>query len=343
MAARRLPPVFRRGLVIGALGLALAWRLPPLEQILACVPLLSLGARQYWAVVFVLFASAAAGPALYDATPIGSPRWARAFLFAGLLLLAAGLLPSLPPARAPLFAAGERAVESLRGRGKLPHSAETYRARLDQYLRDGRWTAFHRLAFPGACWALAGWALADAARRRRFLVAAILGEIAAFGVGYLPAVGFHGLSEPAPAIRDVKRLDPDGRSMIASSGGAYPANLATLDGVHDIVSFDVLESSRRIERLKPCGFDEASTAFRQDSSAPCLAGLGVRFFLSREPPAGTVRVGGGAPPAVGVYEIPGARAIPPPSNAPPRGLAAGALVSAAALVGAAFLTAGGRR
>ena len=55
--------------------------------------------------------------------------------------------------------------------------------------------------------------------------------------------------------------------MVASAEGIYPANLATLDRVRDVVSFDVLEDSRRVERLKSCGFQESKGAFGPDSSA----------------------------------------------------------------------------
>jgi hypothetical protein len=248
-------------------------------------------------------------------------------LIAGLLLLAAGIIPSLPPARARLVTAGQHAVDALRVAGKLPHSSEVYQGRVERYVTEGRWTALRRLALLGACWAVAGWGLWRFPSRRRFLAAAMLGEIAAFGVGYLPAVRLEGLPGEAPAIADVKRLDPENRSMIASGEGVYPANLATLDRVHDIVSFDVLENTRRTARLESCGYQEAAHAFRQDAPAPCLAGQGVRYFLSRQPLAGTARVGGSPPPAVGVYEIPGARPAALAANTPPRGLAAGALVT----------------
>ncbi|HEY6931325.1 MAG TPA: hypothetical protein VJA66_16765, partial [Thermoanaerobaculia bacterium] len=215
--------------------------------------------------------------------------------------------------------------------------------RLEEYLRAGRWTAMRRLALPGACLLVAGWSLADSARRRRFLVGAALAEIAAFGVGYLPASDSANLRGEAPAIRDVKRLDPEGLGMVASAEGIYPANLATLDRVRDVVSFDVLEDSKRTERLRSCGFEETRRAFGGDSSAPCLADLGVRFFLSREPLAGTARVGGDEPPGVGVYEIPHPRVLPMPPNSPPKGLGEGALVTALGFVAAALLIRGAGR
>ncbi|HEX7254273.1 MAG TPA: hypothetical protein VF376_15440, partial [Thermoanaerobaculia bacterium] len=109
ISARRLSPSFRRGLCIGAFGLVLALRLPPFELILARIPLLSLGARQYWAVLFVLFASAAAGPALIDAS-VASRGWRVAMVLAGFSLLAAGILPSIPSARGRLLHAGEQAI-----------------------------------------------------------------------------------------------------------------------------------------------------------------------------------------------------------------------------------------
>ena len=336
ISGRRLAPAFRRGLCVGAFGLVLAWKVPPFEPLLARVPLLSLGARQYWAVLFVLFASAAAGPALLETTSL--PRGRRAVLaLTGFALLAAGILPTVPSARGLLLAVGESAITNLRARGRLMQPAEVYRGRLEEYLRTGRWTAIRRLALPGACFLLAGWALADTVRRRRLLVGAALAEVAVFGVGYLPAVDAAYLRGEAPAIRDVKRLDPEGLGMVASAEGIYPPNLATLDRVRDVVSFDVLEDSRRTERLKSCGFQEAKGAFGPDSSAACLADLGVRFFLSREPLLGTVRVGGAPPPAVGVYEMPNAREEPLPTNTPPKGLPLGVAVSGLALAGSAIL------
>ncbi|HEY6930019.1 MAG TPA: hypothetical protein VJA66_10120, partial [Thermoanaerobaculia bacterium] len=125
ISARRLAPSFRRGLCIGALGLALAWRLPPFEPILARIPILSLGARQYWAVLFVLFACAAAGPALMEA-PVASRGWRLAVVLAGFALLAAGTLPSIPSARSQFLDAGEQAIARLRARGRLTGSAEVY-------------------------------------------------------------------------------------------------------------------------------------------------------------------------------------------------------------------------
>jgi hypothetical protein len=339
IGARRLAPTFRRGLVVGAAALAVAWRVPPFEQIFARLPLWSLGARQYWAVVFVLFASAAAGPAVFDAATRVARPWAAALALAGLMLLGAGLLPSLPSARGRLVASGQQAIDALRARGKLPHASSVYRDRLERYLHEGRRTALIRLAIPGACWMVAGWALWSVVPRRRVLVAAVLCEIAAFGIGYMPAVSIQGRMDPALAIRDVKRLDPESRSMIASSGDAYPANLATLDGVHDVVSFDVLESRQRAENLRACGYEEGPRAFGAASKASCLADLGVRYFLSREPLAGTARVGGSRPPAVGVYEIPNVRPAVRAANAAPKGFAAGALVSLVAAVGSVLLIA----
>lgn len=342
LSIRSLAPCFRRSLIIAAVALAIAWQVPPLDAILSHLPVLSLGARQYWAAVFVLFACAGAGPSLFVLVRAGRParRTGTVLLIAGALLVLAGLLPMLPSARTPIVSAGRSGIQRLRAKGFLRLPPEIYEVRMARYLETGQATALRRLAIPGACWLLAGWSLLFPRRRGWILLFAALGELAGFGFGYLPAVSRRQTPGEAAVVRDLKRLDPDRRWLLAAGEDVYPPNLATLDQIRDIRSYDLLEESRWVSRLRSFGYDEATRSFRVGRPPEAAAGLaaeGVRYFLSRELLAGAPRVGGGAPPAVGLYELPGARPKLIPRNNPPEGFRQGVLVSVSALVACAFL------
>ena len=70
----------------------------------------------------------------------------------------------------------------------LANTKEPYDAFLASYLEKGRATALRRIALPGALWILGGIALASRRRRFTLLALAVASELAAFGLGYLPAV-----------------------------------------------------------------------------------------------------------------------------------------------------------
>lgn len=338
--ARRLEPRLRRALVIAAAALLTAWGLPPFGWI-GMLPPLSLLAPQYWIAPFVLFASVATGPALMSAGERALPRAiGRWLLGAGLLLAVTGLLPMLPPAQGFLAGAAHRGIERLRARGFLRQPPAVYEERFERYLTRGRSTALRRLALPGLFWIVAAIALLRRRRSGALLVAAVAGELLSFGVGYLPAIRLDRIPRAPPAVRSVVALDPRRLWLIAAAEDVYPANLATLHGIRDVRSFDVLESSERIGRLRRDGYDESTRAFPSTLSDEQRLGLardGVRFFFSRTPPAGSVLVGGELPPAVGVYELSGATPRPFPPNEPPAGVRIGGAISLGAALSSLVL------
>jgi hypothetical protein len=340
--ARRLAPRFRRALVVAGACLLAAWSVPPLGWIEE-LPFLSLMAPQYWAAPFVLFATAAAGPAVTSAcekTP--STRVGRSLILAGILFAAAGLLPSLPAGRPLLAGLGRRGIDRLRVRGFLRQPPAVYEERFQRYLDRGSSTALRRIAVPGLFWILGGFALLRRRKSPALLATAVAGELLSFGIGYLPAIPSDRIPRAPPAIRSVLELDPRRQWLIAASEDVYPPNLATFHGVRDIRSFDLLESSEQMARLRRFGYDEATRAFPSalsEEQRAALARAGVRFFLSRTPPAGTALVAGEESPAVGVYELRGAMPKPSPVAQPPDGIAAGAAISLAALMTSILLIA----
>jgi hypothetical protein len=337
LAWKRLGRELRVGLWIGLAGLALAWRLPPVGLLWRKIPGFGLMAPEYGVVAFALFATLAAGPAL-EAVMQSERRWKLAgslLAAAGVALALAGALPALPWARPALLDAGGRAVQALRARGSLPHPAEVYEARMSRYLDGARATALRRVALPGLLWALAGFALAGRRGRRVLLPAAAAGELLAFGLGFVPAIPVRRIPGPPPSIQDLGRVSPGGGALIAAAAELYPPDLATLARVRDVRRYDLLETRSENDRLVRCGYDPATRSFSSPDAerVACLASLGVGYFLSREPVPLSERVGGLAPPGVGLYALPGvstAGAVAP-RNQPPRGFAAGAAMSVAGL------------
>jgi len=195
------------------------------------------------------------------------------------------------------------------------------------------------VALPGVCWALAGIALFKRSGRGPLLALAAGGELFAFGAGYLPSIRISEIPADPPSIAALRRLDPRGEYRMIATGDDYPANLATLAGVRDFRSYDVLISRADVSGLARCGYEASTSSFPaslSDAQRMCLADSGVRWVVSRQP-AGDLRVGGDPAPGVGLYEIPGARRPPPPRDGPPRGFRHGAVVSMAALLaGIAF-------
>ena len=304
---RSLTPTLRRGLIIGTVALVLSWYPPGIWSVFRHVPLLRVLALEYGAVLFAMFGSIAAGPAVAVLASRPRRKIGLAVLVVGLLMMIAAAIP-----RSTLTSAARSGIATLKGRGHLQQPAEVYEQRLGYYLDAGRLTAVRRVALPGLCFLLGGIALLRG--RKRWFAAAAVAELIAFGYGYNPAVAMTDVPA-APAF--VAQLPPE--SLIAASAEFFPANLGTLYGVRDVVAYDALNRRVRIEQLVAAGYDPAAHSFGTAFTAPqkqVLASLGVRFIVSR----------------AGVEEIPGAIPIAPPANVPPRGIIPGAVISVLALL-----------
>jgi len=230
-------------------------------------------------------------------------------------------------------------IDALRQRGHLRQAPEVYEQRLGYYLSAAGLTTFRRLALPGACWLLAGLALALPLRRRgALLTVAAAGELFAFGVGFNPAVRMTDVPPEPDVVREIRLRDPARQFLLAEHFEVFPANLSTLYGVRDAISYDALNTKQRVEQLLPRGYDPLLHTFNPilaPEEVARLGSLGIRWVLSRGDVAGAVRVAGPPPPAVGVYEVPHARPMPMPANRRPPGLIFGLVVSALALVATA--------
>lgn len=330
----RLSSSLRRGVIVGVVGLVISWRLPGLSWVVKEFPATSFIAQQYFALLFVLFGSLAAGEALMRVAE-GRHRWSgRWIALAGTLLVLLGLLPVMPASRQALVSVARNGIDHLRSRGALPHEAGIYEARLERYLEQGQRTAIRRLALPGACWLLAGIALTGRWRRRDLLAGAVVAELAAFGFGWLPAVRIEEVPGIPEVVRVVQHLDPQRRWMVAAPNEIYPPNLGTLHRIRQIAAYDVLTGRDRMERLERAGIDPRFDSVPSVPTAEqleALAALGVRFGFAQEELPGA-RVGGHPPPGVGVYQIADAVPQPRPENLPPAGLAGGAAASLVGLV-----------
>jgi hypothetical protein len=217
-----------------------------------------------------------------------------------------------------------------------------YEQRLQYYLGAAGMTAVRRLAMPGALWLFAGIALLMETPRRRMLVtAAAIGELVAFGLGYNPAVLMTAIPPEPVVISAIKRLDPANQYLIAANSEIFAANLGTLYGVRDVVAYDALTTRARVDQLVRAGYNPLTHSINPmlaPDEARALAGLGVRFVLSRTDVPNARRISGPPAPAVGIYELPGAVPVAIPANRPPRGFAFGAIVSIlAAIASAAWL------
>ncbi len=336
-AWRGLPAIFRRGLAVGGVALVLAWCPPVVTAAWRRLPFFGVMGEHYCFFVFVLFAALAAGPAIaaLAARPAGRTRvLAWGLLCGGFALLAAGLAASLPGGDTLLRSGARRGVAALRARGVLKNPDAVYAARLEEYLREGRATAARRVALPGLCCAAAGAGLLVSRRRLAILGLAACGELAAFGAGYFPALDARDVPREPPAVRDLARVDPDRRFLFASFPGLYPPNLATLERLRDIRRNDELESRAWALAREADGYSREALAFTEPlppEAVGRLAAIGVRYYLARGPAAGSRRVGGEEPPAVGLYEVSDAAPRPLPENRPPEGLGEGLAASAAAL------------
>ncbi|HEX8411182.1 MAG TPA: hypothetical protein VF883_20140 [Thermoanaerobaculia bacterium] len=337
LAWRNLSPTLRRGLIIGGIALAASWYPPGLWPVLRHVPVLRVLTLEYGVALFVLFGSMAAGPALFMLATRRRRKLGPAVAAVGLLALLAGLIPLVAPGT--VTSAARNGIEQLRARGHLRQSAEVYEQRLGYYMNAAGLTTFRRLALPGACWLLAGLALALPLRRRGgLLTVAAAAELFAFGVGFNPAVRMENVPREPDVIREIRLRDPARMFLLAEHFEVFPANLSTLYGVRDAVSYDALNTKRRVEQLLPRGYDPLLHTFNPilaPKEVERLGSLGVRWVLSRGDVAGAMRVAGPPPPAVGVYEVPNAEPMPTPPNKRPAGMVLGMVISLIAIFASA--------
>ena len=330
LVGRNLGPRFRRARLAGFAALAIVWRLPFLATALHRVPLIGLAVPEWWGAVAAMFLAVSVGPAVGSLAASRHPRLGVAFGSAGLLLVAAGSVPSLKLAEPMVRHAVERRVQALKESGYLKLPPRIYEERMTGYIARVRWTALRRVALPGLGFLL--FALGLLARRRRgtILAASVLAELLAFGLGLNPAIPLSAAPATPETIAFLTKSPFRETSFIAAAPGVYPPNLATRDGLRDIRSYDALESQSEIARLRECGFSEGENAFLDSPTATqvqCLSRLGVRYFLTRENVSGVPQVAGGPPPKVAVYEFKQAASVPFPRDDPPPGLTVGGVLS----------------
>lgn len=339
-----LSPALRRGLGLGLVALALSWNLPGLSELFRRIPLVGTVAAEYLVVVWVLFGSLAAGPALVFWASRRRPRLAGVLALLGASAVLAGSLPSWPAARPGLENVARQGIEILRSRGHLQRPAAVYEERLVFYLEAAGSTTWRRLALPGFCFVLAGLALGLTRLppnwRENALAAAALGELFVFGFGYNPAPARTNLPPAPPALAELQRLDPEGHYLMAAHHSIFPANLATLYGRRDVFSYDVLIDHKRGAALEKAGYDRATRSLRprlEAEEVAALGRLGVRYVLSEHDVPGARRREYPPLPQVGIYEIELAEPQPWPGNEPPKGAAAGAALTLLVFLGSTLL------
>jgi hypothetical protein len=341
LAWRELTPSLRRGLIIGTVALVLSWYPPGLWPALRHTPVLRVLTLEYCVALFVLFGAIAAGPALAILASRRRRKLAPLLVLAGFSALVAGMLPVVPSARTTLTKVARRGIVVLAQRGQLRQAPEVYESRLQGYLEAAGTTTVRRLAIPGACWLLAGIALFLTRGRQLVLSLAVCAELFSFGIGFNPAVRMSSPLRPPDVVSTIHRIDPARQYLIAEHFEVFPANLGTIYGVRDAVSYDALTTRARVATLLPAGYDPLLHTFNpilRPEEVRALGALGVRFVLSRTDVAGATRLPGPPSPAVGVYEIPGAVPTPLPSNVPPAGIIPGLVISiVAALASIAWL------
>jgi hypothetical protein len=331
LALPSLPRKPRLLLIIGLLFLFISLRPPGLSSLLKRIPLLSVVAPEYFALGFVLLSLVPLAAALSIVRDIPSTRTLGAVVLTVALVAAAvGTTLALPANRGVILAVARKGISHLRARGQFQQPPEVYEQRLEGYLSRGRVMFFRRLVLPALCWALAGAALFLVRNRSHALGVALALEMLVFGWRLLPITTLRDLPDEPVAVRAVLDADPDKRWLVAAPGEIFPANLGTEYRVRQVDSSDVLESTERVDVLKKAGFDPMTgfPAAPNPEQIRVLRALGVRFYFSREAIAGLTRIGGGPPPAAGVYEIPDARRSSLPTNTPPEGLTLGLLVTA---------------
>lgn len=307
MSWRSLTPTLRRGVIIGIVALVLSWYPPGVWSVFRHVPVLRVLALEYGAILFALFGSIAAGPAIAALAAHPRRKLGAALLVIGLLMAIGSLTP-----RSVLTSAARSGIAELKSRGHLQQPVEVYEQRLSYYLDAGRATALRRVALPGLCFLIGGIALLR--RRALWFSAAAVAELIAFGYGYNPAVPMSDVPDIPRVIAEVKRLDPNAQHLIAATAESFPANLGTLYGVRDVIAYDALNRRVRIEQLVEAGYDPAMHSFGKTFTPEqkrVLASLGVRFLIDRDR----------------LELIEGAMPVAPPANVPPRGIILGSIVS----------------
>ena len=109
----------------------------------------------------------------------------------------------------------------------------------------------------------------------------------------------------------LQQLDPTHEYFAGSSLEVFPANLGTLYGLRDAVSYDSLQSLTRVEALAAAGYDRVTHSLPLTPN-PAMASLGIRWIVTPS----------------GIVEVPHAQHPPPPRNDPPEGIGWGMVVSA---------------
>ena len=321
LAWRELSTSLRRGLIIGCCALAVSWYPPGVWPVLRNVLVFRMLALDYGVVLFVLFGALAAGPAVAIVAQRQRRTIGALLIVVGLAAVVGGFLPVIPATKHVLVRVARTGIEELRTRGHLRQSAEVYAQRFQGYLDAARATTLRRVAIPGACWLVAGIALFAPVRRRALILStAAMVELLAFGVGYNPIVRMTDVPPEPESIQTIKRLDPEQAFFLTAHVETFPANLATLYQLRDVVSYDVLNSKQRVGQLLPAGYDPVLHTLPPtlgQGEVRTLARLGVRFVLSK---------------SVGITEIEGAARIPIPENRRPPGVVAGAVISMLALI-----------
>lgn len=326
----RLNVRLRRGIIIGITLFLLSLQLPGVGGLLQRIPVFSLLAPQYLAYPFVLFMSAAAGPAVFAL--VRRRRLAAVFGVVAVLIVLASVVVALPQSEPVLSQIAREGIEQLRNRGFLQHPPDVYEERLLAYLAAIRLTALHRFMLPALCWVIGAYAL----RRQqvRVFAVALLAELLVFGVGFNPAIKVAEIPSVPGVVRDLRRLDLSREFLVGAHFETFPANIGTKYGLRDVVSYDVLESRERVTALARAGYDPFLHTLPDLPSAEqmrSLEELGVRYFFSHAEIAGAVRVGGAPPPAVGLYEFSRAQPRSVPLNTRPRGVGIGAIISLVSL------------
>ncbi len=296
---RRRPVVRALGWItlLGALG---AFTLPPVDNVLRALPVLSVTDNRrltFW-VAFGLVSLGAFGIDRLAATRRGKAwgRWGLLWTLGALAMLtAAGLVRTLEPRLR------DRAVAHY-----IQAANETPGADTDLYRRRGERQARETVEFvPRYLTISAAHLLALAAgialiRRRSppgrgipcLVVGLTLADLAAFGYGLNPAID-RSLDRPLPPLiaRLRERLGRDGRML--ALGAEMPPNAAMRYGLADIRNYDSVEMAGSLGWFAPLypakGKERTSrrevTWERVVGSLDCLRASGVRAIVSPTAPS----------------------------------------------------------
>jgi len=332
LAVRALSSRDRVLLLIAVCFLVISWLPPGISLLLKKLPIVSVVAPEYFALAFAFLALVPLGAALDVLPRLGLTRRLGIVVLVVSLLGAIGAAIIVMPLTRPIaLSAARRGIAHLQQRGHFHLPPAVYEQRMESYLSRGRIVFMRRFVIPALTWALAGIALMSASTRRtRLLGLALALEMIVFAWHLLPVIRLDpALHALPPPLQAVVAADPARQWLIAAPWKVYPANIGTGQRVRQIDSYDVLPSVERVKALYAAGFHPmlGFPDIPTEQHIQNLRALGVRFYLTREAIPGLTRIGGGAPPVVGVYEIAGAAPQPLPANAPPEGLRAGMFVT----------------